>query len=77
MDTLLYEKQKILFRVSLTILKAKEKALLNMRDLPDILPYITSKFIEPILSNEDEFIKAAFAIKLSRKDIKVTKIPLK
>ena len=71
MDTLLFEKQKILYRISLAILKIKEKELLTEKGMADILSNLTKKFTEPQWEDEDGFFNLAFGIQLSRKDIDV------
>ena len=71
MDTFLYEKQKILYRISLTILKIKEKELLTKKDLCSMLPLINKEFEGPIWEDEDAFFKIAFGIHFTRSQIKV------
>ena len=74
MDTFLFERQKILYRVSLAIIKIKEKELLALNGMDRLLPFLTKAFQGPIWEDDDAFFKVAFSIKLSRKDIDVRQL---
>lgn len=75
MDSLLFEKKKILFRVSLAILKGKEKDLMMMKGAETMMSFITNDFRSPFWFDEDAFMKTVFALQLSRKDIEVISNP--
>jgi len=67
-DTFLCEKMKILYRVALTILKYKEKELLEANSLDKIMLGLKN-FKDPKWFDDDKFIKTAFEIKLKTIEI--------
>lgn len=72
LDSFLFEKFKILYRVALAIIKIKEKQLMKLEGLDKITDCLKS-FKEQAFQDDDEFIDVCFKIKLSRKDIDVRK----
>ena len=71
MDVFLYEKQKILYRISLGILKVMERDLLSKNGMERIMPQLKN-FSGPVWLDEDTFFKLAFSISLTRKEIDVS-----
>ena len=72
-DTFLFEKMKILYRVGLAIIKYKEKELLECKDLGKIMLELR-EFNDKRWADDDKFLKTAFEIKLSSKEILVIMI---
>ena len=69
-DCFLFEQFKILYRVGLAIIKIKQKKLLKCTSMEQILAHLKN-FEEPEFHNDDQFLKVAFGISLSRKEIQV------
>lgn len=64
-DVMLNEHTKIFYRVALAILKIKEKTLLNLNGLEDIMNCLKT-FNEPEFKDEDLFMKIVFKLKIKR-----------
>ena len=69
-DILLSEKDKIIYRISLTIIKYNEKEILKAKEFEKII-VILNDFSEKKWYDEDKFIQTIFEIKLSTDDINV------
>lgn len=69
-DCFLFEKFKIIYRIGLAIIKIKEKKLLECKNMDNIIIHLKT-FEESEFYDDDTFIKVAFSINLTRKDIEV------
>ena len=67
-DIYLYEREKVLYRIGLAILKMKEKKLFRLNKFEEIMFFMKA----PINKNdEDEFIEIANSFTFSKKMINV------
>ena len=69
-DCFLFESFKIIYRIGLTVIKIKEKRILQCKSMDDILVQFKN-FEEPEFHDDDAFINIAFSLKLQRKKIEV------
>lgn len=69
-DCFLFESFKIIYRIGLTIIKIKEKKLLQCRSMDEVLMHLKN-FEEPEFHDDDAFINIAFGLSLQRKEIEV------
>lgn len=76
MDTLLNEHMSIMFRVSIAILKIKEKELLSLNGIEKILPSIKEGVRRTIYQDSDEFFKVVFSISFSKGEAEVQVLQL-
>ncbi len=69
-DSLLFERNKIIYRVALAILKIKQKKILKAGSMEDMMTLLKD-YKEPEFFNDDKFMKIAFSFNLSRAEIRV------
>lgn len=69
-DCLLFERNKIIYRVALAILKVKSKGIIKAQTMEDMMAQFKD-YKEPIFFDDDKFMKIAFKFSLSRKEIRV------
>jgi Rab-GTPase-TBC domain len=70
-DCLLFERNKIIYRVALAILKIKQKKIVKAKSMEEMMA-LFKEYKEPeFFDNDDKFMKIAFGFNLSRAEIRV------
>ena len=70
-DCLLFERNKIIYRVALAILKIKQKKIVKAKSMEEMMA-LFKEYKEPeFFDSDDKFMKIAFGFNLSRAEIRV------